>query len=67
MKDIVFSIGDLLLFTNKYYKDIGIITDLHKEDIVIEWHSIGEQRLAANSISKYITERDTYFHYPVVK
>lgn len=67
MEKIVFSIGDLLVFANKYYKDIGVIVDMQGNAIIVQWRSTGNQRFLAKSVKKYITERDAYLYYPVVK
>jgi hypothetical protein len=67
MEKIVFSIGDLLVFRSKYYKDIGIIADVQGNAIIIDWHSTGKQRLLYKSVKQYISERERYFYYPVVK
>ena len=64
---MVFSIGDLLVFRTKYYKDIGVIADVQGNAVIIDWYSTGKQRLLTKSVKQYIIQRETYFHYPVVK
>jgi hypothetical protein len=67
MEKMVFSIGDLLVFRTKYYKDIGVITDVQGNAVIVDWYSTGKQRLLTKSVKQYIIQRETYFHYPVVK
>jgi len=67
MEKIVFSIGDLLVFRTKYYKDIGVVADVQGNAVIVDWYSTGKQRLLTKSVKKYIIERETYFYYPVVK
>lgn len=64
---MVFSIGDLLVFRAKYYKDIGVIAEVQGDTVIVDWCSTGKQRLLTKAVKQWLSERKTYFYYPVVK
>lgn len=67
MKTMKFSIGDLFVFNTTYCKDIGVIVSVTKKDVTICWHSTNNQTFLVSTLKDFLTKREHYFYYPVVK